>query len=136
MNTQTYLEQYDIARRKIAILRKEYEEENNMLESIFSSSYYDRQFIDDSVIKSKVYVRKLKDLEQQQQRICDEIKDVIERIPGVKGEILYQRYIDCDTWEHIADNLYYSVKTIYRLHKQALEELQIIIDGEQTIEQN
>lgn len=132
VDVQTYLEQYDNARRKIAILHNEYEEEKKMIDSVLSSPYFDRKFRDTSVVKSKVYIRKLKDLEQQQQKICDEVRAFIERIPGIKGEILHERYINCDTWEHIADKLFYSVKSIYRLHKLALEELQNVLDQNET----
>lgn len=133
LNVQTYLEQFDISRRKARTLHKEYEEEMKIIQSIVSSPYYDQLYRDDKgLMIAKAKARRLKDLEQNELKICDEVRAFIERIPDREGQILYERYINCDTWEHIADKLFYSVKSIYRIHKLTLEELQNVLDQNET----
>lgn len=36
-------------------------------------------------------------------------------------EILYARYINCEDWEHIAYNLHYSWKHVFKIHGKALQ---------------
>lgn len=135
LDVQSFLEQYDISRKRAEILHTEYEQEMNMLKSIVSSPYYERLYRDDiRFIKAKVNALKLKDYEQNELSICDEVKTIINQIPDIKGQILYERYIAGSIWEQIADKLYYSLGYVQTLHKQALEEIQIILDHKTTTE--
>lgn len=36
-------------------------------------------------------------------------------------EVIVRRYIFCETWEVIAEKMYYSVKQVMRIHDKALE---------------
>lgn len=130
MKAQDYFEQYADAKRIIIRLQKEYESEMEILDSICSSPHYRNLYQDDSeLIKARVNARKLQQEALKYSRICDEIEATIEQIPGIKGEILYERYINCAAWEQIADRVYYSLGYVQRLHRQALEELQSVIDN-------
>lgn len=37
--------------------------------------------------------------------------------------VLIARYINCDTWEKIAENMGYNIRHIYRIHGQALRKI-------------
>lgn len=54
-------------------------------------------------------------------------QDIADWIDTVKDErlhlLLCYRYLDGLTWERIAENMHYSCKQIYRLHKKALGDL-------------
>ena len=124
MDIQNYLEQFDISRKKAELLHTEYDQEMNILQSIAFSPYYDDLFRNDKrLISARVKARKLKDLERNELKICDEVKAIIDQVPGIKGQILRSRYISCDKWEQIAEQLYYSSHHVQRLHQEALEEL-------------
>lgn len=126
---QNYLEQFDISRKKAELLHNEYDQEMDMLQSIASSPYYDNLFRNDKrFISVRVKARKLKDLEQNELRICNEIRALIDQVPGIEGQILRSRYINCDVWEQIAEQLYFSTQHVQRLHKKALDELQNICE--------
>ena len=42
--------------------------------------------------------------------------------------VLVMRYINHKSWEDIADDLLYDVRTIYRFHKQGLKEIEKILN--------
>ena len=70
--------------------------------------------------------------EEEALSIKDEVEDVINRVsPGVKGAILYERYIHLAKWGDIAELLTYSISNVFKLHGQALEEVEEIINHEQ-----
>ena len=134
MDAKEYLQQYSESQRRVKLLRKEYDSITELIKSVCPSPYYDKLFKDDiRLIKAKVNARKMKELEAEQQKICDEVLSVIKRIPGVKGQILRERYIDLMLWEDIADRECYSIKNVYYLHSHALEEVQNILDSDKTI---
>ncbi len=41
--------------------------------------------------------------------------------------LLSLRYINCKTWEQIAEDMHYMVRNIYNLHEQALKALSLVI---------
>lgn len=42
--------------------------------------------------------------------------------------LLTARYINCKTWEQIAEDMHYTVRNIYILHGEALKQLSLITD--------
>ena len=60
-----------------------------------------------------------------------EIMRVLEQVERVDFRlILEMRYVTFRTWEEIADELKFCDRTIYRMHLSALEEVQRILDNE------
>jgi DNA-directed RNA polymerase specialized sigma subunit len=59
-------------------------------------------------------------------------KEIIETINQVDDYtlrlVLAMRYINHKSWEDIADDLLYDVRTIYRFHKQGLKEIEKILN--------
>lgn len=37
-------------------------------------------------------------------------------------ELLFKRYVECKTWEQIADEMHYTLRWVYSLHGSALQE--------------
>lgn len=42
--------------------------------------------------------------------------------------LLKLRYIDCVSWEDIAEYMDYNIRQVYRLHGNALQKMQVILD--------
>ena len=62
----------------------------------------------------------LKEIDQLQD-IRQAIVNQIEAIPDERlREILFQRYVRCEKWEGIANNLHFDVRYMYLLHARAL----------------
>lgn len=50
-------------------------------------------------------------------KMLDELDNPIHRM------LLQYYYIDCLTWEQVADRIHYSIRSVHRLHGKALTEL-------------
>ena len=60
-----------------------------------------------------------------------EISRIISRVENVEFRlVLEKRYLTFCTWEEIAADLHYSVRTAQRMHGRAMEEVQEMMDGE------
>lgn len=79
---------------------------------------------------------RLMDLENEVNTDIDRLisfkKEIIETINQVDDYtlrlVLAMRYINHKSWEDIADDLLYDVRTIYRFHKQGLKEIEKILN--------
>lgn len=62
--------------------------------------------------------------EQDAERTKDEIKRCIAAVGNPELEaVLIRRYLDFKTWEHIAEDMHYSLRTIYRRHMDAIDDV-------------
>lgn len=76
------------------------------------------------------YVAEIADLQtvcvQHVSELIMKKQEAIERIMSVDGSelrnVLLLRYIQCLEWDEIADRLQYNLRTIFRLHGEALKE--------------
>lgn len=117
MNTQDYLQQivaYDkkvssaIRERKYVRRRYRAEEEHTEESREMMRHYED---------KVERYLDELTDL-------LLTISNQIDLIPNFNHrQVLRERYIVGEKWEDIAVNMHYSMRRIYKLHEEALEEL-------------
>lgn len=71
---------------------------------------------------------KIIDLEREINRDINELVDKkaiarekISHVHGVQGTVLEMRYLECMTWQEIAYRLSYSIRTVYKIHGQALQ---------------
>ena len=118
MNTQEYLQQivaYDkkvsSAMRERKYVRKRYRaEEEHTEESREMMRHYED--------KVERYLDELADL-------LLTISNQIDLIPNFNHrQVLRERYIVGAKWEDIAVNMHYSMRRIYKLHEEALEEFE------------
>lgn len=65
-------------------------------------------------------------LQKEETRLKIEIMQVIEKLENEDYKnVLIMRYLDTQTWEKIAENLYCSTSTVKRWHKNAVELLKL-----------
>ena len=129
MTAKEYLRQYEAADKKAKRLRKEYEEQQEMIDAIRSSSDFDgmprsrsggKSSVETRIIQLAEKAAALKDAEIQAIEIRQEIFDTINAIPGDEGSVLHERYITLKRWEEIAVDMNYSWSGIHKLHRRAL----------------
>ena len=128
MTAKDYLKQYEEAVRKESRHRAEYEKECQLIDSIKSSlggdgmphgSGISRKVEDQAIrLADKALEWKMAELDALHTR--QEVYRLISRVPGVEGDVLYEKYIKFRTWEEIASDLCYSVRGIQYVHKRAL----------------
>ena len=66
--------------------------------------------------------------------VLNEIWDTIEQLqPGTGRELLLRKYVFLMSFDEIADELGYTVKSLYSHHTKAVRELQKILDGRRIV---
>lgn len=61
-------------------------------------------------------------IEEHKRLVC-EITTACKDLDSVSRQIILMRYVDGLTWSEISDNLFYSVRWIYKLHNEAVEKI-------------
>lgn len=83
------------------------------------------------------YVAEIADLQmvcvQHVSELIMKKQEAIERIMSIDGSelrnVLLLRYIQCKEWDEIADMLQYNLRTIFRLHGEALKEFGDVVSN-------
>lgn len=83
------------------------------------------------------YVAEIADLQmvcvQHVSELIMRKQEAIERIMSIDGSelrnVLLLRYIQCKEWDEIADKLQYNLRTIFRLHGEALKEFGDVVSN-------
>lgn len=128
MTAKEYLRQYEYAARKAERFRKEYEAEILKIDAVRSVSDNDgmphgsgiSKPTEDKAIRLANAAIRWKNAELDAIEIRQQVFMVVNRIPGVEGDLLYARYIERRQWEEIADALHYSTRGVFAIHGRAL----------------
>lgn len=136
MTAKEYLRQYENADKRVERIRKEYEEEQLMIDAIKSATYFDgmprshmngKNAILDKVVRLSEKQDKLKEAECEALEIRQMVFNTVNGISGDEGAVLYKRYISLKRWEEIAVEMNYSWSGIHKLHRRALHVVSDII---------
>lgn len=137
MTAKQFLKQYEYANRRALRLKTEYERETELIDSVRSTLGGDgmphgsgvSKTVEDRAIRLADKAAKWKMAEIDALHIRQEVFDIVNRISGIEGELLYNRYILCMTWEKVAEACDKSEKWCRTgLHSRALQLLQEILD--------
>lgn len=134
INKKDYLKQ--IERLKVRIDNKKKDlEQNKELSLQLTGAPVGEKVTSSKVIEDKIaeHIADIVDLEKE---IADDVinliklrKNIISKIDILENprhiELLYRKYVSTETWEKIAHEMGYTIRQIYRLHGDALKELQI-----------
>lgn len=142
MTAKEYLKQYEIATKKVDKLREEYDKECELIDSVRSSANVDgmphgnniSKNVEDRAIRLADRAAKLKIAELDAIGIRQKVFNVVISVPGVKGDILYHKYIDLMQWEEICVAIKYAWAQTHRLHAEALADAEIIIKEREVAE--
>lgn len=132
MTAKEYLKQYEEAARLARRLKTEYDKEVELIDSISSPLGGDgtphgggiSKATENKAIKLADKALELKDAELEAIRIRQKVFDVISTVPGEKGDVLYERYINLKSWDEVADSVGYSKRHARNLHDEALDIVQ------------
>jgi DNA-directed RNA polymerase specialized sigma subunit len=123
-----YLEQYEYALYAANRARANYELETERIDAIGSTLASDGQphgtgisrKTEDKAVRLADRAKEWLDAEEQAQIKLEKITEFLNRIPGIEGVVLYQRYVQLLGWKEIADNLTYSESGIFKVRERAL----------------
>lgn len=141
MTIKWYLEQYRNADRKAKRIRREYEKEKSLIDSIRSPLGSNGEphgtGISKTVEQRAVRLAdKLLEYEDAQIRaieIRQEVFDMIMSIGGIECDVLYEYYVDyidesrnkAKTWEDVAEIVHVDPRTVYRIKLRAFKKLSL-----------
>lgn len=121
--------------KQIRLIDKEINQMLNELERIRYSLMRSPQLKQVSVQESKVglkddvYIKMIEYNDKINQKVDElidtkkKVFDIIERIKDHEQRlILKMRYVDCEKWEDIEQELHVSKNTMHRIHRKALKE--------------
>lgn len=140
MTAKEYLQQYGEAVRVAERLKTEYDQELLKIDAVRSTLGGDgtphgtriSRATEDKAIRLADKALELKDAELEAIRSRQEVFDLIRKVPGEKGDVLYERYINLvedketgrrrlKTWDEVAEAVKYSKRHARNLHDKALE---------------
>ena len=128
MTAREYLEQYREADRAARRLKAEYTKELILIDAVKSVSDIDgmprgngiNKTVEDKAVRLADKAAAWKMAELDALRIRQEVFDLIYDVPGVEGEVLYERYINLLKWSDVCAELGLSWEAIRRHHLTAL----------------
>ena len=139
MKAIEYLEQYEYAFYAANRARKSYELEMERIDAIGSTLSGEpgmphgtgvSKKTEDKAVKLADKASEWLDAEERAQIVMEEVSNFINRIPGIEGVALYQRYIQLLGWREIADNLVYSESGIFKVRERALKIAERMLNNE------
>lgn len=132
MTAKEFLEQYGEAVRIAEMVKTEYDQEQDLIDSVRSALGGDgthhgggiSKETENKAIKLADKALELKDAELDAISIRQKVFDVIRTVPGEKGDVLYERYINLKSWDEVADSVGYSKRHARNLHDEAIDIVQ------------
>lgn len=132
MTAKEFLQQYGEAVRIAEMIKTEYDQEQDLIDSVRSALEGDgtphgggiSKATENKAIKLADKALELKDAELEAISIRQKVFDVIRTIPGEKGDVLYERYINLKSWDEVADSVGYSKRHARNLHDEAIDIVQ------------
>lgn len=137
MKAKQFLKQYEYAEKRARHCREQYEKTLEKIDSIRSTlggdgmphgSGINRQTENLAIELNDAANRYVKAEREALQK-----KTVVENVinslqPSDRGVVLYERYINLMQWESIAALMCYSMSNVFKLHYQALQEVEVVIN--------
>lgn len=132
MTAKEFLQQYGEAVRIAEMVKTEYDQEQDLIDSVRSALGGDgtphgggiSKATENKAIKLADKALELKDAELEAISIRQKVFDVIRTVPGEKGDVLYERYINLKSWDEVADSVGYSKRHTRNLHDEAIDIVQ------------
>lgn len=117
MTAEEFLKLYKKAEYQILFNRQQMIKTERRAWGIYSRSYF---------IYSADYEDRLWEENERLAGVLSDIEQAVSRLSDKRErKVLWLRYIDGKNWSELADEMCYSIQHIQRIHKKALEKLDI-----------
>ena len=131
MTAKEFLQQYRDAVLIADRLRNEYEKELILIDASRSVSDNDgmphgsgiNKPTEEKAVKLADKALDYQNAHLEAIRIRQKVFDVIRKVPGEKGDVLYERYINLKSWSEVAAAVGYSERHVYNLHREGLADV-------------
>lgn len=140
MNTKAkeFLKRYEHADRRVRILEEEYNKECELIDAVRSLSDNDgmprgsgiSKPVEDKAIRLADKALRLAEARLEAIAERQHVFDVISRIGGLPGEVLYERYVKLLRWEEVCVKVHKSWNVTHGYHREGLQMVSDILDQE------
>ena len=136
MDPRDFLKQYETAENAAKQIRAEYEKELEQVDSIRSALGGDglprsgtvSKSVERQALRLAEKAEELKTAEIEALRIRQRVYSVVAQVPDEVGAVLYERYINLEKIEQIAETVNYSERHVYNLIQKGLDVVDQIIN--------
>lgn len=135
MTAKEYLEQYRNKEILLMRIREEYRKELDQADAIRSAlnssgipSGQTSRSVEVRALRLAEKADRLREAELEALATRQKVFDVIAKVEGVKGQILYERYINLKKWQEVADAVNYEERHTRRLHNEALRVVERVLE--------
>lgn len=136
MTAKEYLSQYKDATKIIERVRAEYEEQMEQVDSIRSALGGDglprsgevSKRVETDAVRLAEKAEELIEAEVDALEIRQEIVRLLRHIDQTPQDVLWDRYVNLRKWEDVADNIGYSLRRTFELHREGLDAVDKIIN--------
>ena len=136
MTVREYLRQYEKAKRRVRRLEAHYHELEEIAGAVKSPMDQDGQPksftitkpTEEKAVRLAEALTELEAAREEAEAVLVGMYHVLDKIGGVYGDILIDRYISLMRWEDIADTVHYSLRQTHRLHQKAMNMLREMIE--------
>lgn len=136
MTVKEYLRQYEVAERIARRLKTEYDMQMQKIDAIKSPMNTDgmphgsgiSNRTEQSALRLLETAERYKNAEVEALKKRQQVFSLIWNVPGLKGDILYERYINLKSWDQVADTVHVSLRHATRLHGEALQDLNMSLN--------
>ena len=139
MTAKQFLKQYEEATIKALQHKREYERQCELIGSVSMKmdgmphgSNISKPTEEDALRLSEKAL-KWREAELDAIRTRQAVYEVICDIPGIEGQVLYERYISLHKWEEICILLHYSWNGVHHVHRRALALVDMVLNGTRTM---
>lgn len=134
MTAKEYLEQYRHKELLLLRVRDEYRKELDHIDTIRSAldssgitSGQASKTVELKAMRLAEKAERLREAELEALATRQKVFDVIAKIVGVKGQVLYERYINLKKWEDVAAAVNYEERHTRRIHAEALRDVEELL---------
>lgn len=136
MTAKEYLRRYEEADRIVQRLRREYEREEELIDSVRSTLGGDglphgngiSKPVEDRAIRLADKAARWKIAQLDAIQIRQEVFDLIRDIPGIEGDALYWLYVELEDMKTVGTRFNYSLSGMYKVHKRALAQAELLLN--------
>lgn len=128
-----FLRQYGIEQRKADRLLAEYNKEREQIDAIKSPLASDGEphgsgiskKVEDAAVR---LADKLLDYEMARLDALETrqiIFDAINAVPGIEGDVLFERYVNLKSWDSVMKSVHCSRRAVFYYHRQGLKKIKV-----------
>lgn len=136
MTAKEFLKQYEYAAKRVRRLEEELNDERLMIDAVRSLSDNDgmphgsgiSKPVEERAIRLADKLLELSNARLDAIEVRRQVFDVVQKVDGVPGDVLFARYIKLMKWDDVSEYVHYSWKWTLHFHRIGLDIVSELIE--------